>query len=66
MKIIRNMIYCKSCGDVIESKHRHDFVMCSCGKCAVDGGKDYLRRCFEDENGFIEMSEVEEEENSNE
>ena len=35
----------------IESKHRHDFVGCDCyiesgGEegCAVDGGKDYLKR----------------------
>lgn len=37
------MIKCKHCGDVIKSKHRHDFVWCSCGKVAVDGGNDYLK-----------------------
>ena len=31
------------CGDVVESKHRHDFVTCSCGESFVDGGNDYLR-----------------------
>jgi hypothetical protein len=29
--------------DIIESKHRHDFVRCKCGKCFVDGGLDYCR-----------------------
>ena len=45
-KIIRNAIQCKRCGDIIESKHVHDFVTCKCGACSVDGGHDYLRRCF--------------------
>ena len=43
-KIIRNRIKCKKCGDIIESKSRHDFVWCKCQSVAVDGGKDYLRR----------------------
>ena len=44
--IIKNMIRCKHCGEVIESKTRHDYVRCKCGAVAVDGGHDYLRRCF--------------------
>lgn len=36
-------IRCLECGDIIESKHRHDFVRCSCGNAFVDGGSDYLR-----------------------
>ncbi len=31
------------CLDIIESKHRHDFVRCECGKSFIDGGDDYLR-----------------------
>ncbi|MBQ3041359.1 MAG: hypothetical protein IJD42_07170 [Clostridia bacterium] len=49
-KIIKNAIQCKLCGEVIESKHVHDFVQCKCGVCAVDGGHDYLRRCFRDKD----------------
>lgn len=44
-KIITNKIRCKKCGDIIESTHRHDFKFCKCGAVAVDGGRDYLRRC---------------------
>lgn len=44
--VLYNAIRCKHCGDVIESRHRHDYVFCSCGACAVDGGHDYLRRAF--------------------
>ena len=47
--IIRNMIKCNKCGDIIESKSTHDYVTCKCGAVAVDGGHDYLRRC-----GYIE------------
>ena len=53
--IIKNMIKCNICGDIIESKHRHDFVTCNCGACAVDGGRDYLKRCG-DRNNWEELS----------
>ena len=36
-KIIKNAIQCKKCGEIIESKSRHDYVQCKCGSCAVDG-----------------------------
>ena len=36
-------IRCKLCGDIIESKYRHDFQECSCKKTFVDGGDDYIR-----------------------
>ncbi len=42
--IIKNSIKCKHCKDIITSKNRHDFNMCSCNKVGVDGGLDYLRR----------------------
>lgn len=38
IKIIRNKIKCKHCGEVIESESRHDFKFCACGKVAIDGG----------------------------
>lgn len=44
MKIIKNAAKCLNCNEIVESKNRHDFVMCSCGNLAVDGGKDYLKR----------------------
>lgn len=43
-KIIKNAAQCLQCKDIIESKHRHDFVCCSCGAICVDGGHDYLKR----------------------
>ncbi len=41
-----NAARCLRCKDVIVSRHRHDFVTCSCGNVSVDGGKDYRRRCY--------------------
>ena len=59
-KIKINMIKCRHCGDVIESKHIHDLQRCSCGAVEVDGGREYLRRTFTNEDDFIELSEYEE------
>ena len=56
MAIIRNAIRCNICGDEIESVSRHDYVTCSCGACAVDGGHDYLRRSFKEIGCFTELS----------
>ncbi len=42
--IVQNAVSCLNCGDTIVSKHRHDYVQCTCGTIAVDGGQEYLRR----------------------
>lgn len=42
--IVQNAVTCLACGDFIVSKHRHDFVTCTCGAVSVDGGQEYLRR----------------------
>lgn len=54
-KLIRNAFKCRTCGAVVESKHCHDFRMCSCGNFA-DGGLDYVRRggVFEDMEDLCE------------
>lgn len=58
--IVSNKAQCNKCGDIIESKHRHDFVWCSCKSLAVDGGKSYLKRCGELKD-WTELSECYEE-----
>lgn len=55
MIIVSNKIQCKHCGEIIESTSVHNFVSCKCGKVAVDGGKDYLKRCGNKED-YIELS----------
>ena len=58
-RVIRNRAQCPNCKDIIESKYRHDFVSCSCGNIAVDGGHDYAKRSWKDVEP-IELSEFEE------
>lgn len=36
-------MYCPDCYEVIYSVNRHDYRKCKCGRCMVDGGKDYFR-----------------------
>lgn len=59
-RILKNCIQCKVCGDVIESKSVHDFKICSCEACGVDGGLEYIRRMADNRDNYIEMSIVEE------
>ena len=49
----RNRIRCLDCDTIIESRSRHDFVVCPCYTneadgtgCFVDGGTDYARYGF--------------------
>lgn len=49
--IVQNAASCNGCGDFIVSKHRHDFVTCTCGAISVDGGQAYLRRIGSLEKG---------------
>jgi hypothetical protein len=51
-----NRIRCKLCNTTITSCSVHDFKFCKCGKCAVDGGHEYLRRLGYPEN-IEELSE---------
>ena len=62
MKLIRNRAQCRKCEDIIESKHRHDFVRCKCGSIFIDGGLEYLRGDAKDLNDIIDLSEYSSEE----
>ena len=55
--IIRNAAQCAKCGDIIESKHRHDFVSCGCKSIFIDGGHEYFRAGGKPED-FISLLEV--------
>ena len=60
-KLIRNAIKCNHCGEVIESKHVHDFKWCSCKTVAVDGGLSYVKRIFKNSpDDFTDMCEYKE------
>lgn len=55
MKI--NAIICPYCKDTIYSRAVHDFHYCSCGKVAIDGGREYERAIYKDI--FPERIEIE-------
>ncbi len=55
-KLIKNAIQCKECGDIIESTHTHNFVRCSCGSCAVDGGLEYQRILCKNRDVFVNLA----------
>jgi hypothetical protein len=63
-KILHNSAKCLKCGDIIESKYRHDFVSCSCGEIFVDGGLEYCHWGANDLDNIIDMCEYEEDENA--
>ena len=58
-RIIENSAKCLKCGDKIVSKHKHDYITCSCGNISVDGGLDYCRRIFKDMETWIDTSILE-------
>ena len=58
MVITRNAAKCTVCGDEIDSKHRHDFVSCSCGAISIDGGKDYIKWSVANLSDIINLCEA--------
>lgn len=60
--VITNKCQCRQCGDIIESKHSHDFVRCKCGAIFTDGGTSYIRRGATSFDDIIDLSETYEEE----
>lgn len=74
MAIKKNAAQCDYCGDVVESKHQHDWVCCSCWRdptCEgesirhhgifVDGGHSYTRHGWANEKEYTNLSEYTEE-----
>lgn len=39
-------LWCRTCGVVVYSCHRHHYATCRCGGAAIDGGRDYQRYCI--------------------
>lgn len=56
-KIVRNAARCRHCGDLLESRNRLDYQGCTCGKVFVAGGRNCIRRGFDDVDDYDELSE---------
>lgn len=41
--IVYRSVKCLSCGDILVSRHRHDYSTCECESITIDGGFDYLK-----------------------
>jgi len=54
---MKNRAKCKLCNSIIESFHRYDYVTCSCGEIAVDGGNEYFKASAGDFNNFLRVDD---------
>lgn len=41
--VLKSSIQCNNCKEILDSTHRHDYRVCKCGKCMIDGGVSYRR-----------------------
>lgn len=56
-QLIKNSVKCLECGEILESKHRHQFSMCDCpNETATDGGNIYQRYMGRDLNKIEDLS----------
>ena len=56
--LTKNSVKCLLCNTILESKHRHDFVMCPCpNHTACDGGLEYQRTLAVDLNLIEDLCE---------
>lgn len=44
---------CGDCWQEIVSRHKHDYITCSCGQLSIDGGSSYLKR---NGNNYVDTS----------
>jgi len=54
---MKNRAKCRLCDSIIESFHVHDYVKCSCGEIAVDGGTDYYKAIERDFSNFLRVDD---------
>ena len=58
MKILTNRAFCRKCGVTVESKSIYDFKACKCRNVFVDGGLEYLRHGWEEKDQYVNLSDV--------
>ena len=59
--LTKNSVKCLVCNTILESKHRHHYVQCSCwNETACDGGLEYQRVLAKDLDQVECLSEYEE------
>lgn len=51
-----NAVYCNLCDETIQSYNRHDYKHCKCNNAMVDGGLEYQRWGWSEEDSVIDFS----------
>jgi hypothetical protein len=51
-----NAVYCNLCDDTIQSCYGHDYKQCKCGNAMVDGGLNYARWGWGEDDSVIDFS----------
>ena len=51
-----NAVHCCLCDDTIQSYYGHDYKHCSCKNAMVDGGLNYARWGWSEDNSVIDFS----------
>lgn len=59
MPITVKAIQCRKCHDKIFSRARHDFRSCSCSAISIDGGFDYIKVSFQQDQFGPEVFDLE-------
>jgi|HubBroStandDraft_1064217.scaffolds.fasta_scaffold40259_3 hypothetical protein len=54
---MRNIAKCKLCGSIIESYAMQDYVECSCGEIAIDGGTYRLMTFARNYDNFLRLDD---------
>ena len=54
---MKNRAKCKLCSSIIESVNVHDYVECSCGEIAIDGGDEYHKTYARDYANFLRVDD---------
>ena len=56
--IFSNAAKCHLCNEIVRSKNRHHYAVCSCKSLHVDGGSWIVRRSFKSSDCFTDMIEL--------
>jgi hypothetical protein len=51
----QHRIQCKTCSDIILSRHNHDFKYCSCNSVGIDGGIGACNRILGKPDDYINL-----------
>ena len=54
--LVRNMIQCTMCSEVIETRAVNDYIRCRCGHVAISGGFEYPNQFYGKPEDILDVS----------